>query len=280
MRTLLLAVLSAAIVTAASAEPIRILYLHKSAGFQHSVVFRKNDEPCHSEKIMAEIADSIGAKLTSTKDASTINAENLKNYDLVVFYTTGDLTQEGTDKQPPMGPDGVKELLDWIHAGGGFMGFHCATDTFHRTDETPESPYLDMLGGEFLVHGAQFEGKVNIVDKAHPAIQGFPDGLELKEEWYLFKNLMTDTIHVIATLDPGAHRQRDERYNIPNYPIVWCSAPGKGRVFYNAMGHREDVWENEHFKRLTAQAIKWAAGEGDAHAVPNYAQTVQTDATK
>jgi len=33
----------------------------------------------------------------NTKDANSINADNLFNYDVVVFYTTGDLTQNSSD---------------------------------------------------------------------------------------------------------------------------------------------------------------------------------------
>ncbi len=29
------------------------------------------------------------------------------------------------------------------------------------------------------------------------------------------------------------------------YPIAWLQNYGDGRVFYNAMGHREDVWQTQ-----------------------------------
>ena len=47
---------------------------------------------------------------------------NLKNFDVVVFYTTEDLTKPGKVDTPPMGPNGMQDLLDWVKAGGGFMG--------------------------------------------------------------------------------------------------------------------------------------------------------------
>lgn len=262
-------------VATAQAEATRVLYLNKSAGFQHSVVAHtKGVDTSHSETIMKEITDAMGAELTSTKDASLINAENLKNYDVVIFYTTGDLTEPGTDGTTPMGENGVQELLEWIHAGGGFMGFHCASDTFHRGGDSPESPYLDMLGGEFAGHGPQFYGTLKVVDPDHPTMAGLPAEYKIKEEWYYFTNLMKDNMHVLALLHPGQISEKDERYNIPDYPAIWCSAAGDGRVYYNAMGHREEVWSDPPFQQAIRNAITWAKGEGETAADPNYADVV------
>ena len=81
-------------------------------------------------------------------------------------------------------------------------------------------------------------------------------------------------MHVLAMLDPGDEREKQAQYNIPSYPVVWCKAQGDGRIFYSAMGHREDVWENPTFLKMTSDAIDWAAGKGDANAKPNYDKVV------
>ena len=260
---------------ASAAEPLRVLYLTKSAGFPHSVVNREGDAPAYSEKALMEIAKKQGWDLVCSKDASLINAENLKNYDVVVFYTTGDLTTPGTDGTTPMGPNGCAELLDWLKAGGGFVGFHSANDSFHSTGDTV-SPYVEMIGGEFETHGNQFKGTLKVVSPGHPAIAHVPDGWSLQEEWYISKNLNKDKMHVLALLDPGKERQRQEKYNQPSYPIIWCRAYGEGRVLYNALGHREDVWDNEIFQQTVVDNITWANGKGALDADPNYSQVVPT----
>lgn len=260
-------------------EPPKLLFLSKSSGFQHSSITRKYGELSHVEKIVQALAEKYGAEVTLTKDASLINAENLKNYDVVVFYTTGDLTKPGTDEHPPMGENGVAELIDWIKAGGGFMGFHCATDTFHDGTDGPPSPYTQMIGASFRAHGQQFEGTVQVVDREHAAMESVPTGWKIKDEWYLFRNLDTANIHVLALLDPGEERERQEMYNIPSYPIIWCREFGEGRIYYNAMGHREDVWDNETFQLAVLDAAQWAMGakgrKGDSP--PNYDQVVPTE---
>ena len=258
-------------------EAPRILFLSKSSGFQHSAITEKDGQPSHVATVLQKLADENGAELTVSKDASLINAENLKNYDLVIFYTTGFLTEPGTDKHPAMPETGVADLIAWIEAGGGFMGFHCATDTFHRSDDSPPTPYTQMIGASFLSHGKQFEGKVEVVDKDHPTAVAIPENWMVNDEWYKFRNLAKDKIHVIALLDPGAEREKQDQYNVPSYPVIWCRQIGDGRVYYNAMGHREDVWDNPLFQQTVVAAAGWALGEGEADADPNYKEVVPAE---
>lgn len=257
-------------------EKVLALFLSKSAGFEHSCIkWEDGKGPSHVDKVLQELAQRTGAEVTVTKDAGQINAENLKNFDVVILYTTGDLTTTGTDGQPPMGPNGVQELVEWVRGGGGLVGYHCASDTFHRTEATPESPFLDLLGGEFKSHGKQFTGKLVVVDPEHPTMANVPQGWEIHDEWYVLTNLMKDKMHVLALLDPGTQREEQaEQYNIPNYPVIWCSVEGEGRVYYNAMGHREDVWDNPVFQQSVIDAVDWARGNGPAKAEPNYAEVV------
>ena len=277
MRALIVLSFALMLVTGARAyaEPLHVLYLTKSAGFEHGMVKRDGDAPAHSEQVLSEIVGRMGGEITVTKDASVVNAENLKNYDVVVFYTSGMLTEAGTDGQPPMGPKGLDELLAWIKAGGGFVGYHSANDSFHSSGDTV-SPYVEMIGGEFETHGPQFKGTLVKVDDDHPAIASLEDGWSLWDEWYVSKNLNKEDMHVLALLDPGKVRKHIKLYNRPNYPIIWCRAYGDGRVLYNALGHREDVWDNETFQQIVVENIEWAAGKGPLDADPNYDEVVPT----
>lgn len=279
----MVAALVAGSLCAHGADGPRVLFLHKSAGFEHSVVKVENGAPCHVEKLIRPLIEGMGGSLVSTKDGAIITPEHLKEADVVMFYTTENLCNPAAaDGSPPMGPDGIITLIDWVKAGGGFMGFHCASDTLHRggtqaNQFAPESPYLDMLGGEFRGHGKQFEGTLHVVDPGHPAMAHVKDGWQINDEWYLFTRFQDKTMHVLALLDPGVQRTEQEKYNVPNYPVIWCSAPGAGRVFYNAMGHREDVWENTDFQAAYVDALKWASGEGEAAATPNWAEVVPAE---
>mgnify|MGYP003642308056 CR=1 FL=1 len=269
-----------AAVSAHAAAGPKVLFLNKSAGYEHGVVKVENNEPSYVEKTIRPLVTAMGGTLTSTKDGTLINAEALKDYDVVMFYTTEDLCSAETgDKTPAVGPNGMVELLDWVKAGGGLLGFHCASDTWHRERNqfAPESPYLDMLGGEFRGHGAQFEGILRVVDGAHPTMTHIKDGWKIADEWYLFTQFQQDSMHVLALLDPGEERAKQEKYVVPNYPVIWCSTPGDGRVFYNAMGHREDVWDNEAFQNAFVDAVSWVAGNGEGAATPNFAEVAPAE---
>jgi len=258
------------------AQAQRILYLTKSAGFEHEAVKRMDGKPAFSEEVLKQLADENGADITITKDASLINADNLKNYDLVIFYTTGDLTQPSADgrDEPPMGPGGLQALTDWIKAGGGFLGYHAATDTWGTPEGQPPTPYTQLIGGTFAGHGAQFEGTVVAVDPDHPTMQSLPKEWKITEEWYTFRSLDKDNMHVLAVLEAGPERAKQEMYNTPAYPIIWCKTLGNGRIYYNGLGHREDVWRDPVFQASIVDAAEWALGDPEADAEPNFDKAV------
>lgn len=271
-----LAALLCAAVPAAAEDIGKALLLTKSGGFQHGPVTEKDGQPSLVETVLREQLAKQGLALDATKNASAINAANLANYKLVLFYTQGDLDKPWTDNGEPMGPDGMTDLANWISGGGGFIGFHSAADTSRPTSaDAPATPYTAIVGGAFKSHGRQFSGTVRVATPNHPAIKSVPDGFQLLDEWYVFTHLDTTNMHVLAMLDPSDERAKQEQYNIPTYPIVWCKAQGDGRIFYTAMGHREDVWSNETFLAMLNDAVTWATGGAELKAKPNYDKVIE-----
>lgn len=252
-----------------------ILFLNKSEGFEHSPVALK-DGKTYAGKVMQELADSHGATLTETKNASAINAENLKNYDLVMMYTSGDLTKSSKDGGDVMGPNGQQELVDWVKGGGAVMAFHSTTDTFHTPPAGEVTPFIKMLGAEFVGHGKQFVGTVKVVDPGHPAMGSIPQDWKTNEEWYMFKNFNTESMRVLALLDPADERQKQEMYNVPSYPVVWVSQVGDGKVYYSAFGHDEKMWDNEIFQQSIVDAATWLLDDATpaSDTKPNYNEVV------
>jgi len=256
----------------------RVLFLTKSSGFEHSVIRADDDGSSHAGRHMRTIVEErLNGSIVETKDASQISQAGLAQYDVVVFYTTGRLDQPGSDGMPPMPEDGLDTLLGWIEDGGGFIGFHSASDTFKHTPDYTESPYIQMLGGQFMAHGRQFEASIHVVDPEHPTMAAFEEGFTHLEEWYRFSHMNRDTIRVLALLEVGEERRRQRMYDVPDYPLIWCRSYGEGRVYYNALGHREDVWDNDMFQASVADALLWAAGEGDANTEPNWDEVVPSE---
>lgn len=255
-----------------------VLYFTKSAGFEHSVVKRPApDQLSFSEKILTSLGQTHGFEVDCTKDGSVFTPENLAKYDVIVFYTSGDLCTTGTDKTPAMTPAGKAALLDAIKGGKGFVAIHAANDSFHfkskpGSNETFVShgakvdPYIAMLGGEFVRHGAQQAAKSIVVDNKFPGCEKLKDGFELTEEWYTSKDFAPD-LHVILAMDTKGMKGID--YQRAPYPATWARQQGQGRVFYTGLGHREDIWTNPLFQDLLLGGIGWAAKNVNAYVTPN-----------
>jgi type 1 glutamine amidotransferase len=255
---------------AAAELPRKILFFTKSAGFEHSVIHREGNELRHAERILIELGREHGFDVTATKDGTIFDGD-LDEYRAFVFYTTGDLTTEGNDKQPPMSAKGKQALLDAVHAGKGFVASHCGSDTFHSAGDAWENqekkdPYIEMLGGEFISHGEQQEARMAVADPHFPGIEPAEEGFVLLEEWYSLKNFAPD-LHVLLVNETAGMRGKD--YNRPAFPATWARKHGKGRVFYTSMGHREDVWTHKTFQSVLLGGLRWAAGVVDADVTPN-----------
>src|SRR5262249_38657115 len=179
-----------------------VLMFTRSQGYEHSVIKRgKNNDMSLAENIVLEMGKEHGFEVTCSKDGREFLPETLAKYDAFLFETTGDLTQEGGDKNPPMPPEGKKAFLRAIADGKGFVGCHCASDTFHRgvreknQERNELDPYIVMLGGEFIVHGRQQKAKMHVVDPNFPGAKHLKD-FDVLEEWYALKNFSPD-LHVV-----------------------------------------------------------------------------------
>ncbi len=248
----------------------KILFFTKSSGFEHSVIKRADGQLSHAERILIELGKKHGFEVVATKDG-TVFDKPLDEWDVFVFYTTGDLIQPGTDKQPPMSARGKQALLDAIHSGKGFVGSHCASDTFHSKGPAYENqihkdPYIAMLGGEFISHGRQQTARMRVVNRHFPGMENIGEHFELHEEWYSLKNFAPD-LHVLLVNETEGMEGRD--YQRPPFPATWCRRHGQGRVFYTSMGHREDVWTNPIFQSILVGGIRWAAGQVEIDTPPN-----------
>jgi uncharacterized protein len=276
---LLLAVgMIVAVVAAPSTAKKKILFFTKSSGFEHSVITWKNGRPSHAEKVLTELGAANGWEFEFSKDGSKFSKDYLAQFDAVFFYTTGDLCSPGTDGNPGMSLEGKQALFDFVRSGKGFLGTHSASDTFHTDNESkkgPErfknhgdraDPYVRFIGAEFIRHGAQQEAKQTVINPKFPGFEKVGAEFSFPEEWYSLKDFTPD-IHVLTVMD--APKMTGKEYERPPFPTTWARKEGAGRVWYTAMGHREDVWTNPIFQDILVGGMKWALGEAEADVPPN-----------
>jgi len=220
---------------------------------------------------MVELGQRDGYDVECTVDGRVFDGD-LDQYAAFAFYTSGDLTQPAQDGSPPMSAAGKRRLLDAIAGGKSFVGFHSATDTFHSKGSRDENqnevdPYLAMLGGEFVTHGAEQEASLHAVSDFFYKNIGVPaEGLSFTDEWYAGKNFAKD-LHVILTQETKF--MDGDAYRRPDFPQTWARMHGRGRVFYTSLGHREDVWPNPLFQALAQGGIAWVMRKFDFDITPN-----------
>lgn len=263
---------AASSLSAAQGPRKRVLFFTKSAGFQHSVINREGKDTSHAEKILTDLGKEHGFDVVASKDGTLFEPDRIGEWDAFAFVTTGDLTQPGTDGQPPMSPKGKQALLEAIKSGKGFMGMHCASDTFHSPDGGEIDPYVKMIGGEFFSHGPQHVAKLVVSDPSFPGVSDFGSEFEINDEWYAQKNLADDLHVVIYHITEGMKSGDRKEYERPNFPQTWIRKEGDGRVFYTSMGHREDVWTNPKYQGLLLGALNVITRRADADFTPNVAK--------
>lgn len=234
-----------------------VLLFTKSSGANHFVIREPDGAPSVVQQVLSDVLQEIGGTLTATKDGGAITSENLANYDVVVFFTSGDITQSGTDGEPPIGPEAITDLIGYVEGGGGFIGFHSVSDTLHPPSPEVPSPFLEFLGGEFDRHGSQFVGTVQKQRAYHPLMIAIPDDWMLMEEWYIFKNYALTDATAIANLDPGDEGTRQSMYDRAPYPILWTKEPGLGRLAHIQLAHNESTWRDLDFQQLLQNALGW-----------------------
>ncbi len=248
MRTLaLLALLSASVLAA----PKRVLYVTHTAGFRHGSIDV-------SRRVLAELAiRSAGAlEVVATEDLSQISADNLRNFDVVFFFSSGDLALSDRQKQ---------DFLAFVRGGKGFGGAHSATDTLYHWPE-----YGEMIGAYIDEHPWAQEVSIDIEDPDHPAMAGLGSSFRIADEIYQFTTLSRDRVRVLMTLDTRTVDLRAPmvKRTDGDFALAWCRSYGAGRVFYTALGHPDEVWLDARFQTMLLNALLWLAGERAGDATP------------
>jgi uncharacterized protein len=245
--------LTACVFSAAQSAPSakkHLLVLGEQRGYRHESV-------SHALATIERLGNQTGLWDTTiftdtevlTKKKLEYNAKNLNDFDAVVFFTGGELE---------MNPSQKADLLSFVHDDGkGFVGVHSATITFA---EWPE--YGEMIGGYFDGHPWHQEVRVKVEDSSHPATKGLPAVWTLKDEIYQFRNWDRSKRHVLLSLDTTSVDLKKDgvKRTDGDFALAWTSTYGKGRVFYSALGHRDDLWQTPEYQQFIAGGIRWALG--------------------
>jgi uncharacterized protein len=219
-----------------------LLYMTLSAGYKHASV-------APSENVVKEIGARSGLfDTTVTQDVGAFRADNLKKYDVVMFYTSGELPMTEAEKNA---------FINFVRSGHGFVGVHGATDTFYEWRD-----YLELIGGYFNEHPWHQLVTVDVADPSSPIVGFLGKSFQVNDEIYQIADFQYKTSHVLLRLDPKSVdlHKRGVHFRFYGWPLAWTRRDGKGRVFCNALGHEEAVWNSKWYQELLLNGIKYAMG--------------------
>ncbi len=231
--------------------PPRLLMMTHSAGYQHEVVRRPTPQRLSvAEQVVAELGERSGTfkvtHLYARDQLASLGRHSFQGFHAILFFTTGRL---------PLTADARQGLLEFVRAGGGFIGVHSATDTWY---DVPE--YGEMLGGYFDGHPWHQRVRVIVEDPTHPSTRHLGRAFEITDEIYQFRSWSRGRVHVLLTLAPHSVDISKGKRLDRDYSLAWTRQYGRGRVFYTALGHRQEVWVDERFRQHLLEGIRWAMG--------------------
>ncbi len=188
--------------------------------------------------------EGFGVDVSDSLDAFK-DAERLRKLSLIVpVWTMGKITSEQANP-----------VLEAVRDHGvGIAGCHGGMcDSFREHTE-----WQFMTGGQWVAHpgndGTSY--RVKVLRTGHPITEGIGDFDVTSEQYYMH---VDPANRVLATTEfpvaAGPH--------VPNgrfdMPVVWTRFYGKGRVFYNSLGHQANIVESEPCLSLMRRGFLWAA---------------------
>lgn len=202
----------------------------------------------HGEAVMDDVLKDIQENyptvaITLTENIEDLRLENLKKFDVLM------LIQIKVENGQP--PDFVKEgIIEFLKGGGGLVVTHFAVS---NTQEWRDS--IDIFGAMWVsgksTHGPYHQFRVDVVDEAHPIIEGVKP-FTTNDELY-FNLLMRPDMHVIMAAN-------EERFgHTVAEPMLATHYVHNARCVYFALGHDVASCQPPEFRKILVQSVEWAA---------------------
>jgi len=201
-------------------------------------------EPEQVAEVFRGMLTEAGIKVDMTNSQDCLDdAEKVALYDLIVpVWTMGVMEKER-----------VEAVTAAVANGTGIAGCHGGMcDAFRDSVD-----WQFMTGGNWVAHpgndGTPY--RVNITVRDHPLVAGIEDFDVVSEQYYLHVDPANT---VLATTNfpvaPGPHAVNGEAA----VPVIWTKMWGKGRVYYNSLGHHADIFDSHEPRELMKRGLLWA----------------------
>lgn len=240
-QVLLICVLSAGAVCAQSPE-FKVLVFSATAGYRHASI-------TNGIALIKALGATNNFAVDATEDATWFTDGNLAQYKALIFLnTTGDVL---TNAQQ------VSALQHYVEAGGGWVGVHAASDTFHNWPW-----YGQLVSAYFVSHPSIQQATIRVEDHSDPSTIALPAAWVRTDEWYNFNIDPRGAVHVLATVDESTYSGGTMG---ADHPIAWSHYYDGGRAWYTAGGHTPESYSEPLFQAHLLGGILFAAGSAPGH---------------
>lgn len=191
-------------------------------------------------------------ELSDTLDSFN-NKDELMKLDLIVpVWTMGTITDEQ-----------CSAVSEAVASGVGMAGCHGGMCDSFRESTT----WQFITGGQWVAHpgGDGTEYTVNIKNSSSPLVEGINDFKVKSEQYYLH---VDPAVEVLATTDFPTAKGYNSSNKKAAMPVCWTKRWGLGRVYYNSLGHHNDIFDIPEALELMTRGLLWAA-EGKEYAIKN-----------
>ena len=154
-------------------------------------------------------------------------------------------------------------VAEAIGSGVGLAGCHGGMCDAFRNNVL----WQFITGANWVAHPGcdGVKHRINIIARTHPLTEGINDFGVSSEQYYLHTDAANE---VLATTRFPIVKWYHSANGEVDVPQIWTRKWGHGRVFYNALGHHNDVFDIPEAWELMRRGLLWAA-EGKRIAVEN-----------
>jgi hypothetical protein len=240
----------------------KLLVIESLEGMSHNTIPLTN-------VMIQRMGEKTGAWTTVfSNDLNNLRYPKVKEYDAIFLNSiVGEFLPD---------PAIRADLVRYVNEGGGMGGIHGTPWASRNWDE-----FAEMIGSQSAPHRIE-NGIIRLYDKDSPLVGPFNhEDLPHREEYYRFEDsgngrVRWDKVRVLLIVDldekvPASTDKPWQGYRRPDkvYPLAWIREYGKGRVFYNSMGHMNETFMRPEIVGHFLAGMQYILGDIEANATPN-----------
>lgn len=146
----------------------------------------------------------------------------------------------------------IQRLKGFMSNGGGFVGVHSTSDSKIKNEW-----FTQLIGGAFIDHPKFQSALVDVEDEEFLAVMHLPKRFVWSDEWYNFSEFYPDKVNVVLSVSEDSYNYIPLKGVGKMHPVAWYHHFGGGRVFYTALGHKPESYQNNDFMKLIYGGIYW-----------------------